>query len=165
MIVSEQFFQLLVMVTSGIAVGFIVDSVRLLVFSTPKRSRLGKWMTFLELLTWIVLGVMTYYLLFWLKNGAWRAYDPLAQILGIFLYQLFFQRILRLITRILVNVIWKPIWFIIQLLVAIIRQILRIILFIGTVIIRPFVKIYLYLVYTFSKKIRYLKYNKEQKQK
>ena len=165
MIVSEQFFLLLVMVTSGIAVGFIIDSVRLLVFSTPKRSRIRKWMTILELLTWIVLGVMTYYLLFYFKNGAWRAYDPLAQKLGIFLYQLFFQRILRFIARILINVIWKPIWFIIKLIVAIIRQILRTILLIGTVIIRPFVKIYLYLVYTFSKKSRKLKYNKEQKQK
>ena len=29
MIVSEQFFQLLVMITSGIVVGFIIDSVRL----------------------------------------------------------------------------------------------------------------------------------------
>lgn len=32
MIVSEQFVQLLVMVVSGIAVGFIIDSVRLIVF-------------------------------------------------------------------------------------------------------------------------------------
>lgn len=162
MIVSEQFFQLLVMVTSGIAVGFIIDSVRILVFSTPKRSRLRKWMMFVELLTWIALGGMTYYLLFWLKDGAWRAYDPLAQILGIFLYQLFFQRILRFSARILVNVIWKPIWFIIRLIVAIIRHILRSIIFIGAVIVRPFVKIYSYLVYTFSKKIRYIKYNRRQ---
>lgn len=162
MIVSEQFVQLLVMVTSGIAVGFIIDSVRQLVFSTPKRSRLRKWMMFVELLTWIVLGGMTFYLLFWLKNGAWRAYDPLAQILGIFLYQLFFQRILRFIARVLVIIIWKPIWFIVRLIVAIIRHILRIILFIGAVIVRPFVKIYSYLVYTFSKKIRYIKYNRRQ---
>ncbi|KOS70344.1 hypothetical protein AEA09_02295 [Lysinibacillus contaminans] len=162
MIVSEQFFQLLVMITSGVAVGFIIDSVRLVVFSTPKQSRLRKWMMFVELLTWIALGGMTYYLLFWLKNGAWRAYDPLAQILGIFLYQLFFQRVLRFIARFLVNIIWKPIWFIVRLIIAIIRRILQIIIYIGALLVRPFVKIYSYLVYTFSKKIRYIKYNKRQ---
>lgn len=162
MIVSEQFVQLLVMVTSGIAVGFIIDSVRQLVFSTPKRSRLRKWMMFVELLTWIVLGGMTFYLLFWLKNGAWRAYDPLAQIVGIFLYQLFFQRILRFIARVLIIIIWKPIWFVVRLIVAIIRHILSIILFIMAFIIRPFVKIYSYLVYTFSKKFRFIKYNRRQ---
>jgi len=91
MIVSEQFFQLIVMVLSGIAVGFIIDSVRLIVFSTPKRSSLRKWMMVFELMTWILLGGLTYYLLFWLKDGAWRAYDPLAQIAGIFLYQSFFS--------------------------------------------------------------------------
>lgn len=162
MIVSEQFFQLLVMVTSGIAVGFIIDSVRILVFSIPKRSRLRKWMMFVELLTWIVLGVLTYYLLFWLKDGAWRAYDPLAQIVGIFLYQLFFQQILRFISRVLVNIVWRPIWFIVRLIFGIIRHILHIIILLGAFIIRPFVKIYSYLVYTFSKKIRYIKYNKKQ---
>lgn len=162
MIVSEQFFQLLVMITSGIAVGFIIDSVRLVVFSTPKRSRLRKWMMFVELLTWIALGGMTYYLLFWLKNGAWRAYDPLAQIVGIFLYQLFFQQILRFIARILVNIIGKPIWFMVWLIIAIIRRILQIIIYIGALLVRPFVKIYSYLVYTFSKKLRYIKYNKRQ---
>ncbi|MFJ7953684.1 spore cortex biosynthesis protein YabQ [Lysinibacillus sp. NPDC096418] len=162
MIVSEQFFQLLVMVTSGIAVGFIIDSVRLVIFSTPKRSRLRKWMMFVELLTWIALGGMTYYLLFWLKDGAWRAYDPLAQILGIFLYQIFFQRILRFIARILVNITVRPVWFIIRLIIAIIRRILQFILYIVGIIVRPFVKIYSYLVYTFSKKMRKLKYNKRQ---
>ena len=105
---------------------------------------------------------MTYYLLFWLKNGAWRAYDPLAQIVGIFLYQLFFQRILRFIARILVNIIWKPIWFMVRLIIVIIRRILQIIIYIGAILIRPFVKIYSYLVYTFSKKLRYIKYNKRQ---
>lgn len=162
MIVSEQFLQLLVMVTSGIAIGFIIDSVRLVIFSIPKRSRLRKWMVFVELLTWIALGGMTYYLLFLLKDGAWRAYDPLAQILGIFLYQIFFQRILRFIARILVNITVKPLWFIIRLIIAIIRRILQFILYIVAIIVRPFVKIYSYLVYTFSKKMRKLKYNKRQ---
>lgn len=162
MTVSEQFFQLLVMVTSGIAVGFIIDSVRLVIFATPKRSRLRKWMMFFELVTWVLLGGMTYYLLFWLKDGAWRAYDPLAQILGIFLYQIFFQRILRFIARIVVTIIWLPIWFIIRFIMAIIRRILRVILFIGAIVVRPFVKIYSYLLYTFLKKSRYIKYNKRQ---
>lgn len=89
MIVSEQFYQLIVMVLSGIAVGFIIDSIRLIVFSTPKRSSLRKWMMVVELLTWILLGGLTYYLLFWLKDGAWRAYDPLAQIAGIFVSIIF----------------------------------------------------------------------------
>lgn len=36
MIVSEQLYQLIVMVLSGIAVGFIIDSVRLVVFQLQK---------------------------------------------------------------------------------------------------------------------------------
>ena len=162
MIVSEQFVQLLVMVLSGIAVGFIIDSVRLIVFSTPKRSSLRRWMMVFELLTWILLGGLTYYLLFWLKDGAWRAYDPLAQIAGIFLYQTFFQTFLRFIAKILVNIIWRPFWFVVQLIIAIIRQILQILMNIGAFILRPFVKIYSYLSYTFLKKVRFIKYNKRQ---
>lgn len=93
MIVSEQFYQLIVMVLSGIAVGFIIDSIRLIVFSTPKRSSLRKWMMVVELITWILLGGLTYYLLFWLKDGAWRAYDPLAQIAGIFFVSIIFSNL------------------------------------------------------------------------
>lgn len=162
MIVSEQFVQLLVMVVSGIAVAFIIDSVRLIVFSTPKGSSLRKWMMFVELLTWILLGGLTYYLLFWLKDGAWRAYDPLAQIAGIFLYQTFFQTFLRLIARIIVNLTWRPFWFIVRLVFAIIRRILQLFVNVGSFLIRPFVKIYSYLSYTFLKKFRYIKYNKRQ---
>jgi len=162
MIVSEQFVQLLVMVLSGIAVGFIIDSVRLIVFSTPKRSSLRKWMMVFELLTWILLGGLTYYLLFWLKDGAWRAYDPLAQIAGIFLYQTFFQTFLRFIARILVNITWRPFWFIVRLIITIIRQILKIIIDICIFVLRPFVKIYSYLSNTFLKKFKFIKYNKKQ---
>ena len=162
MIVSEQFYQLIVMVLSGIAVGFIIDSIRLIVFSTPKRSSLRKWMMVVELITWILLGGLTYYLLFWLKDGAWRAYDPLAQIAGIFLYQSFFQTFLRFVARILVNITWRPFWFIVRFIVSVIRLILQFLLNIVMIVIRPFVKIYSYLSYTFLKKLRYLKYNKKQ---
>ena len=162
MIVSEQFVQLLVMVLSGIAVGFIIDSVRLIVYSTPKRSSLRRWMMVFELLTWILLGGLTYYLLFWLKDGAWRAYDPLAQIAGIFLYQTFFQTFLRFVAKILVNITWRPFWFIIKLIISIIRHILQILINVGAFILRPFVKIYSYLSNTFIKKLRYIKYNKRQ---
>ncbi|KOY79923.1 hypothetical protein I6G82_18340 [Lysinibacillus macroides] len=162
MIVSEQFFQLIVMVLSGIAVGFIIDSVRLIVFSTPKRSSLRKWMMVFELLTWILLGGLTYYLLFWLKDGAWRAYDPLAQIAGIFLYQSFFQTFLRFVARTLVNITWRPFWFIVHLIITVIRHILQLFIHIVMFVLRPFVKIYSYLSYTFFKKLRYLKYNKKQ---
>ncbi|MGY4793479.1 spore cortex biosynthesis protein YabQ [Lysinibacillus sp. FSL K6-0057] len=162
MIVSEQFYQLIVMVLSGIAVGFIIDSIRLIVFSTPKRSSLRKWMMVVELIAWILLGGLTYYLLFWLKDGAWRAYDPLAQIAGIFLYQTFFQTFLRFVARILVNITWRPFWFIVRFIVTVIRQILQLFINIVMFVIRPFVKIYSYLSYTFLKKLRYLKYNKKQ---
>nr|WP_243456412.1 spore cortex biosynthesis protein YabQ [Lysinibacillus fusiformis] len=150
------------MVLSGIAVGFIIDSIRLIVFSTPKRSSLRKWMMVVELIAWILLGGLTYYLLFWLKDGAWRAYDPLAQIAGIFLYQTFFQTFLRFVARILVNITWRPFWFIVRFIVTVIRQILQLFINIVMFVIRPFVKIYSYLSYTFLKKLRYLKYNKKQ---
>ncbi|GLC90403.1 spore cortex biosynthesis protein YabQ [Lysinibacillus piscis] len=160
MIVSEQFFQLIVMILSGIAVGFIIDSVRLITFSTSKKSILRKWAIFLEFITWIVLGCLSYYLLFWLKDGAWRAYDPLAQIAGIFLYQAFLQGFFRFVARVIVAITWKPFWWIVRLIFALLQQIIRFFFNIGLLLVRPFVKIYSYLSYTFFKKMRYIKYNK-----
>ena len=105
-------------------------------------------MMVVELIAWILLGGLTYYLLFWLKDGAWRAYDPLAQIAGIFCIKRF-SNLLRFVARILVNITWRPFWFIVRFIVTVIRQILQLFINIVMFVIRPFVKIYSYLSYTF----------------
>ena len=84
------------------------------------------------------------------KDGAWRAYDPLAQIAGIFV-SIIFQTFLRFIARILVNITWRPFWFIVRFIITVIRQILQLLINIVMFVIRPFVKIYSYLSYTFLK--------------
>ncbi|MEG0260717.1 MAG: spore cortex biosynthesis protein YabQ [Lysinibacillus sp.] len=162
MIISEQFIQLVVMVMSGIIVGFVIDSTRLIVVAAPKKSHLRKMAVVLELFVWLALGGTTFYLLFWLKDGAWRIIDPLAQLLGIFLYQTFLQSFFRFIGRMFVLIVLRPILWLARLIVFIIRKVFQVVIGLIIIILRPFVKIYSYLLNTLFKNNRYLKYNKKQ---
>ena len=62
-----------------------------------------------------------------------------------------FSNLLRFIARILVNITWRPFWFIVRFIITVIRQILQLLINIVMFVIRPFVKIYSYLSYTFLK--------------
>ncbi len=39
-----------------------------------------------EVIGWVVVGCWTFYILFLVRDGAWRMYDPFAQISGMLLY-------------------------------------------------------------------------------
>ncbi|WP_332650588.1 spore cortex biosynthesis protein YabQ [Lysinibacillus sp. 54212] len=140
--ISAQLLSTIVMFVSGIAVGAIIDCVRITLGRLPPKSVSYKLSNYIEVVVWALLGAGTFYLLFLVKGGEWRIIDPLAQIAGILSYNLFFQRMLRFFGRIFVILFIKPVLFIVRMIMVIIRNILLFILRILTVLFIPFSKIY-----------------------
>ncbi|SOC26369.1 spore cortex protein YabQ [Ureibacillus xyleni] len=143
MTINEQVVSILIMIISGLFVGAIVDSTRYLLSTLSPGSFLRKIGYGVELIVWVLLGGLTFYILFIVKGGEWRLVDPLAQILGIFLYESVFQRYFRFVGRVFVLLTIRPILaiikFIYSVIIGTIRLLLRIIMFLFT----PFRKIYI----------------------
>lgn len=121
MTVSEQFVYLLVMLLSGVVIGAVIDCVRVLQQGISSSSYIRRFAIPFELIVWTLLGVGTYMLLFALKKGDFRVIDPIAQVLGLLLYQLFLQKPIRVIGRILWLVFLKPIWLLIITMIRIVQ--------------------------------------------
>jgi len=138
MTVSLQFISLLVMMACGILTAAGVDAIRYLYSHAKPGSFIFRFSNFLEVIAWLVLGIGTFYVLFEIRDGAWRIYDPLAQIAGIFLYESIFQRPFRFMGRVIRNVLFRPIWFIIRLIVKMIVKIAQAIYKILLLIVSPF---------------------------
>ena len=119
MTLSLQFYSLMLMIGSGILGGAVIEGTRFITEHTPKRSFVFKYQVVIEIIVWILMGLATFYILYSVRDGIWRIYDPLAQVLGILLYQLFFQPVFRLAGRIFLRLIVKPIWFIIRTILRI----------------------------------------------
>lgn len=139
---SVQLVSTFVMFLAGIMVGAVIDCIRHMTSSLPKKSIFYKLSPFIEIGFWIILGTVTFYFLFLIKGGEWRAIDPIAQIAGIIAYDLFFQRIMRFIGRIFVNIIIRPFLFVGHLVFLLIRKVIHIVVGIVRFIGRPFSKIY-----------------------
>lgn len=139
---SEQLVSTFVMFLAGIMVGAVIDCVRHMTSSLPKKSIFYKLSPFIEIVFWAILGTITFYFLFLIKGGEWRAIDPIAQIAGIISYDLFFQPILRFIGRVFVNITIRPVLFVGRLVFLIIRKIIHIVIRIVKLLVRPFSKIY-----------------------
>lgn len=139
---SAQLVSTFVMFLAGIMVGAVIDCLRHVTSSVPKKSILYKISPFIEIAFWAILGSITFYFLFLIKGGEWRAIDPIAQIAGIISYDLFFQPIIRFIGRIFVNIIIRPFLFVGHLVFLIIRKIIHIVVRIMKFLLRPFSKIY-----------------------
>ena len=142
MTINEQVVSILIMVLSGLLVGAIVDCTRFSLSALSQKSILRRMGYGVELIVWALLGALTFYILFTIKGGEWRLVDPLAQILGIFLYESVFQPVFRFVGRVFIFLIIKPIIafikFIRFLIVGTIRLVIRIIL----ILLLPFYKIY-----------------------
>lgn len=137
---SVQLVSILVMFISGIAVGAIIDFIRINIQYIPlKNIRRVTWL--FEWLVWLLLGISTFYLLFLVKGGQWRFVDPLAQIAGIATYELIFQKIARFLGRLLFNLLIRPILFIGHVIAQIIRSIIRLVVGIMIFIFNPFYKV------------------------
>lgn len=138
MTLSLQFFSLLLMVFSGILVGAIIEGTRFVTGSFPRRTFVYKYRVVLEIFTWMVLGLVSFYILFKVRDGVWRIYDPLAQMVGILLYDQLFQPVFRLLGRIFLRLIVQPIWWIIHFIWLVITKIIHLIWVLITFFFKPF---------------------------
>ncbi|MBD7946254.1 MULTISPECIES: spore cortex biosynthesis protein YabQ [Psychrobacillus] len=163
MTLSLQFYSLLLMIASGILVGAIIEGTRFITEHTPRRSFVFKYRVILEIIVWILMGLATFYILFNVRDGIWRIYDPLAQVFGILLYQLFFQPVFRLAGRIFLRLVVMPIWFIIRIILTILRKIMHLILFIIRFILMPFLILYKKIKQLALQKLPKMSYNKRYK--
>lgn len=146
MSLSVQFLSLLAMIGTGIGAGAFMDLIGTGVDATGKTSIIRKYAVPLEVIGWILIGCASFYVLFIVRDGAWRMYDPVAQICGMLLYASVFHRPFRFFGRLLNMLIIKPIWFVIMLVVKIISYIFRLIVRIVKFLLSPFIFLY-YKVY------------------
>nr|WP_052129912.1 spore cortex biosynthesis protein YabQ [Ureibacillus sinduriensis] len=143
----------MIMALSGLLVGAIVDCTRYSLGALSQKSILRRMGYGVELIVWALLGALTFYILFTIKGGEWRLVDPLAQILGIFLYESVFQPYFRFIGRVFIFLIIKPIIAIIKLIKSIVIGTIKLVLRIILIILLPFRKIYNKFLKTRFKKI------------
>lgn len=142
MTLSVQFLSLLAMIGTGIAAGAFIDMIGTGTAHAGKKSIIRRRAAWFEVIGWILIGSGTFYILFLVRDGAWRIYDPVAQISGMLLYATFFYRPLRLLGRVLLMLIVKPVWFVIHLIVSLIRQIIRLVSKLVALPLRPVVKLF-----------------------
>lgn len=142
MTLSVQFLSLLAMIGTGIAAGAFIDMIGTGTAHAGKKSIIRRRAAWFEVIGWILIGSGTFYILFLVRDGAWRIYDPVAQISGMLLYATFFYRPLRLLGRVLLMLIVKPVWFVIHLIVSLIRQIIRLVSKLVALPLRPIVKLF-----------------------
>ncbi|MER2000014.1 MAG: spore cortex biosynthesis protein YabQ [Lysinibacillus sp.] len=120
-------YSLSVMFFSGIAAATIVDFIRLTALSL-KSPYIRKTAALLEVLVWALLGCATFYLLLVVNYGDWRAVEALAQLLGIFVYNLYLRGIIHFIGSLAYKLFISPILWIGRLLIAIIHKLLKFIM-------------------------------------
>ena len=142
MTISAQLVSAVVMFLSGIFVGCVIDCARTIIHLLPKKNWLQKVKPILEVTVWIFLGFCTFYFLYLIKGGQWRAVDPIFQLAGIVSYELIFARFFRFIGRVLIFIFIKPIVLIVQFLFSIVRFLFRFCLSILTLLLTPFIKLY-----------------------
>ena len=103
------FQSLAVLLLSGIAIGAFIDGVRLLKERVP--FAFARYWIVIELIGWFLCGVATFYILYSWQDGHWRWVNFFAQIVGIFLYDRYLFRIIRLMIRVVVYIIITPILY------------------------------------------------------
>ena len=118
MIISAQTISILVMFGSGVAIGAVVDGFRLY-WLKRRLSKLYKFHRIFEVLLFSLLGVVTFFLLFQVKGGAWRFVDPLAQLLGIYMYSVAFKPLFRLVGAVIHFIFVRPVIWLSNLLLKI----------------------------------------------
>lgn len=139
---SVQLISTAVMFLAGIMVGAVIDCIRCILLLLPKKSVIYKLSFLIELICWLILGIITFYFLFMLKGGEWRVVDPLAQLAGIIAYDLFFQPIFRFIGRMFTVLMIKPVLFIVTFIFLIVRSVIRVFVRILNFLFRPIIKLY-----------------------
>lgn len=142
MSLSVQFLSLLAMIGTGIGAGAFMDLIGTGIDKVGKKSMIRRYAVLLEVIGWILIGCASFYVLFVVRDGAWRMYDPFAQVSGMLLYASIFHRPFRFFGRIVNMLILKPIVFVIFLVIRIIRTFFRLIVKIVMVLATPFMYVY-----------------------
>ena len=122
MSLSVQFLSLLAMIGTGIVAGAFMDMIGTGTAHAGKKSIIRKRAVWLEVIGWVLVGCWTFYIFYLVRDGAWRIYDPVAQISGMLLYASFFYKPFRFFGRILLVLFLKPLWFIVRLIVSIVQS-------------------------------------------
>lgn len=142
MSLSVQFLSLLAMIGTGIGAGAFMDLIGTGIDKSGKRSIIRKYAVLIEVIGWIVIGCASFYVLFIVRDGAWRMYDPFAQVSGLLLYASIFHRPFRFFGRLIHLLIIRPILFIILLVVRLIRVVIRLLVKLLRVLGAPFIYLY-----------------------
>lgn len=142
MTISAQLLSALAMMASGVMVMAMVDGYRSVMSYLPRTQLLRQLARALEFLLWCLLGILTFYLLYVLKGGQWRAVDPLFQLVGIFLYSHLLHPIFRFFGRLFIVLIVRPIVLIFYVIGRIVLFVWAIIRGIVLFFLRPFIFFY-----------------------
>ncbi|GEN85108.1 hypothetical protein SLU01_34200 [Sporosarcina luteola] len=142
MSLSVQFLSLLAMIGTGIGAGASMDLIGTGIDAAGKRSIIRKYAVLLEVIGWIIVGCASFYILFLVRDGAWRMYDPVAQICGMLLYASIFHRPFRFFGRLLNMLLIKPVWFVILFIIRVISGIFRLLFKILLFLLKPFFYLY-----------------------
>ncbi|PIC63683.1 hypothetical protein CSV79_10635 [Sporosarcina sp. P13] len=116
-----------------------MDLFGTIVAACDKRSIIRRRAFWFELLVWIFLGIGAFWILMIVRDGAWRMYDPVAQVCGMLLYVAIFHYPFRLIGRVLLIVVIRPIWYVIRLVLLLIQRIIQVFRHILLLILSPIV--------------------------
>lgn len=142
MSLSVQFLSLLAMIGTGIVAATFIDMIGTGTGHAGKRSFIRKKSRYFEIVGWVIAGCMAFVILYVVRDGAWRIYDPFAQMSGMLLYASFLHKPFRFIGRIVLFVIIRPIWFVIRLIIFVIRHIFDFVLTVVKFFTRPVLKLF-----------------------
>ncbi|KXH86818.1 hypothetical protein AU377_13950 [Sporosarcina sp. HYO08] len=130
------------MIGTGVVAGAMMDMIGTGIAYSGKKSIIRRYAISIETIGWVVVGCATFYVLYLVRDGAWRMYDPFAQICGMLLYINLFYRPFRFIGRTINLILIKPLLWILFSIFAVIRQMIRIVLKILYFLLRPFIKLF-----------------------
>ena len=142
MSLSVHFLSLLALIGTGVVAGAFMDMIGTGTAHAGKKSVIRKRAVWIEVMGWILVGCGTFYILFLVRDGAWRMYDPFAQISGLLLYASIFYKPFRFLGRVLLVLFVRPLWFIVRLIMSIVRGVIQFILKVFATLSTPFVKIF-----------------------
>lgn len=142
MSLSVQFLSLLAMVGTGVVSAGFIDMIGTGTAYAGKGSFVRKRSAWFEIIGWIIAGCGTFYVLYIVRDGAWRIYDPFAQLSGIMLYVSYFHRPFRFLGRIILTLLVKPLWFTMRSIVMIVGKIIQVIVKVVVFLFAPFVSMF-----------------------
>ncbi|AOV06300.1 hypothetical protein BI350_00810 [Sporosarcina ureilytica] len=130
------------MIGTGIVAAAMIDMIGTGTAHAGRKSFVRRHAVIIEVIGWIIAGCWTFTILYTVRDGAWRIYDPFAQLSGMLLYASFFHKPFRLIGRVILIMLIKPVWFIFRAIVSLINRLLLLIIWMLKLLSRPFVSIF-----------------------